>query len=183
MANLTGTYDANAEAQKDLGKLPTGDYVAQIIDSDMKPTGDKRGHYLELTYEVIEGPLKGRKHWERLNLDNPNDKTVEIANRQFASVREATGVANPRDSQELHYKPHVIRIEFQPEGSVITYGSKKGQKRDRDEASIKAWRKWDGKALGAGNFSGFDRTEEVPGFDDTPKPASGGAPWNRRNAA
>lgn len=144
MANLTNLYNPDAEAQGDIGKLPTGEYTAQIIDSDMKPTNDNSGAYLELTYEVMDGPLKGRKHWERLNLDSQNAQAVEIANRQFASVREATGVANPRDSQELHYKPHTIRVEFYPAGSEITYGKKKGQKRDRDEANIKAWKKLEG---------------------------------------
>lgn len=148
MAILTGAFDPNAEAQGDIGKLPSGEYVAQIVESDMKPTNGNTGHYLELTYVVTEGPLSGRKHWERLNLDNPNAKTVEIANRQFASLRDAVGVANPRDSQELHYKPHVIRIEFSPAGSEITYGSKKGQRRDRDEATIKAWKKLEGGASG-----------------------------------
>lgn len=145
MANLYGAYDPNAEAQQDLGKLPTGEYVAQIIDSDMKASANG-GQYLALTYEVTEGPYKGRKHWENVNLYNDNPQVVEIANRQFASIREATGVAAPRDSQELHYKPHVIRIEFYPAGSIITGGRKKGQPRDRDEATIKAWKKLDGSA-------------------------------------
>lgn len=144
MANLFGSYDPNAEAQADPGKLPTGEYLALIIDSDMKPTNDNTGEYLELTYEVIDGPLKGRKHWERLNLKNTNATTVEIANRQFASLREAIGVPNPRDSQELHNKPHIIRVEFYPAGSLYTSGSRKGKARDRDEATIKAWKKAEG---------------------------------------
>ena len=139
MALLNNMYNPDAEAQQDLGKLPTGEYVAQIIDSDLKPT-QSGGQYLELTYEVTEGPLKGRKHWERLNLDNASAQVVEIANRQFASVREATGVPNPRDSAELHYRPHVIRVEFYPAGSA----KRNGQVRDRDESNIKAWKKLDG---------------------------------------
>lgn len=139
MAILNNIYNPEAEAQQDLGKLPTGEYVAQIIDSDLKPT-QSGGQYLELTYEVTEGPLKGRKHWERLNLDNANAQVVEIANRQFASVREATGVPNPRDSAELHFRPHVIRVEFYPAGSA----KRNGQVRDRDESNIKAWKKLDG---------------------------------------
>ena len=168
MANLTGKYDPNAEAQQDLGKLPTGEYLAQIIDSDIKPNSNNNGEYAEFVYEVMDGPLKGRKHWQRITLDNPNAKAVEIGNRQFASLREAAGVLNPRDTQDLHYKPHVIRIEFQPAGSVYTSGSKKGQPRQYDEAEIKAWKKVEG--------------DDIPGFDDAPKPASGGAPWGKRAA-
>jgi len=172
MANLTNAYDPNAEAQQDLGKLPSGEYVAQIVESDMKPTNGNTGTYLELAYVVLEGPLAGRKHWERLNLEHQSPKVVEIANRQFASLREAVGVPNPRDSQELHYKPHVIRIEFSAAGSMITSGSKKGQVRDRDEATIKAWKKLDGAAPAV----------SAPAQQQS-APATGGAPWQRPKAA
>lgn len=177
MANLTGAYDPNAEAQKEFGTIPTGDYLARIVESDMKPTSGNTGHYLELVEEIMEGEYKGRKLWVRLNLDNPNDKTVEIANRQFASVREATGVANPRDSQELHNKPHIIRVEFYPAGSDITYGSKKGQKRDRDTNEVKAWRKPEGDSGNAqSQSSGQSSTTQT-------SPSDNGAPWLRNKAA
>lgn len=173
MAKLFGTYDPNAEAQQDLGKLPTGDYLARIIESDMKPTNGNTGRYLELVYEVIEGPMKGRRHWERLNLENENADTVAIANRQFASVREATGVLMPNDSQELHNKPHMIRVEFYPAGSQYTAGKRKGQTRDRDEAVIKSWKKPDGAVPSAAAVG-----ESVAGesADSTP-------PWKRNKAA
>ena len=35
MALLNNMYNPEAEAQQDLGKLPTGEYVAQIIHSDL----------------------------------------------------------------------------------------------------------------------------------------------------
>lgn len=168
MANLTGKYDPNAEAQQDLGKLPTGEYLAQIIDSDIKPTNNNNGEYAEFVYEIIDGPLKGRKHWQRITLDNPNADAVRIGNEQFASLRRATDVLNPRDTQEFHYKPHVIRVEFYPAGSAYSSGKKKGQQRERDEAEIKAWKKAD---------------DGIPGFDDAPAPAAGGSPWPRRSAA
>ncbi|WP_426287482.1 DUF669 domain-containing protein [Luteibacter sp. E-22] len=175
MANLFGSYDPNAEAQADLGKLPTGEYLAVITDSDMKPTNDNTGEYLELIYEVIDGPLKGRKHWERLNLKNASAQTVEIANRQFASLREAIGVPNPRDSQELHNKPHIIRVEFYPAGSLYTSGSRKGKSRDRDEATIKSWKKHEG-ALPAGGTA----PSSAPAANN--QPASPTPPWANKAA-
>lgn len=140
MANIAGLYNPEAEAQQDFSPLPTGEYMAQIVDSDLKPTKNNAGHYLELTLEVMEGPYKGRKHWDRLNLDNPNAQAVEIANRTFSSIREATGVTNPRDSQDLHYKPMVIRIECFAAGTA----GRNGKVRDRDEADVKAYKKAEG---------------------------------------
>lgn len=159
MALLTGRYNPDAEASQDIGAIPTGEYLAQIVDSDMKPTKNNEGEYLELTHEILDGDFKGRKVWARLNLDNPNTQAVEIANRDFSAIRQATGVLNPRDSADLHNKPVVIRVEFIPAGTV----NKRGIASDRDRNEIKAWKKAEGVAQSA--------------------PASGGAkPWQRRAA-
>ena len=174
MAMLNNLYNPDAESQTDFGKLPTGDYVAQIIDSDMKPT-KAGGTYLELTSEIIEpAAYKGRKHWERLNLDHASGKVVEIANRQFASVREATGVPNPRDSNELHYRPHIIRVEFYAAGSVQSNGNV----RDRDDAVIKSWKKLEGG--GQGNAPAASAPAAPSATAASPSDA---VPPRKRNAA
>lgn len=176
MANINGLYDTNAEAQQDFGALPTGEYLVQIIDSDLKPTKNNTGHYLELVMEVLDGPMKGRKHWENLNLDNPNTQTVEIANRAFASIREATGVANPTDSRDLHFKPMVIRIDTLPAGST----RRNGTVRDRDEANIKAYKRAEGATGGPGNAPGQSST--APTAAATTASPSNAAPWLNRAA-
>lgn len=167
MANINGLYNPEAEAQQDFAPLPTGEYLVQIVDSDLKPTKNNAGHYLELTLEVMDGPHKGRKAWDRLNLDNPNAQAVEIANRTFSSIREATGVTNPRDSQELHYKPIVIRVESYAAGSA----RKNGQVRERDESEIRAYKKAEGAAENAPAQTAA-ATASAPSS----------APWNRRAA-
>jgi len=170
MANLTNLYNPEAEAQGDLAKLPTGEYVVQIIDSDLKPTKNNDGQFLALTYEVMEGPLAGRKHFDNINLEHTNPKVVKIANRQFASIREATGVPNPRTSEELHFRPHVIRIENYPAGTTYTSGSKKGQVREYEDAQIKSW-----KAL-----EGATPTQSAPSTaTQVATQAAGRAPWGR----
>lgn len=161
MANLNGMYNPDAEASNG-GKLPSGEYLAQIVASDMKPT-KTGGEYLELEYQVIDGEMKGRKHWERLNLVNKSDKVVEIANRQFASIREATGVANPTQSEQLHYKPHLIRIEYHAAGTP----DRNGNPRQYEEAQIKGYRKADSAAVA------------TAATQSAPVPASGGAPWRK----
>lgn len=148
MGNLTGKYDPEASAQQELGKLPTGEYQVVIVESDVKPNKSNTGEYAELVYEVIDGPCKGRKLWANLTLTHTNEMAQSIGQRQMASLREATGVANPNDTQDLHYKPHIIRVEFYPVDSVIAYGSKKGTKRQYEENEIKAWKKLEGGASG-----------------------------------
>ena len=139
MANLTGMYNPEAEAQQDFAPIPSGEYPAQIVESDMKPTKNNNGQYLELTYAVIDGEFKGRKVWVRLNLDNPNAQAVEIANRQFKSIQESAGVLNPTQSEQLHYKPHMIRVELIPAGT----SQRNGGVTAKDSNEIRGWKKLD----------------------------------------
>lgn len=114
MATLTNMYDPNAEPAASFDPLPSGWYQVVIIDSDMKPTKNGSGEYLELSHRVIDGPHKGSLAWARLNLINANPKAQEIAQRQFAALRKATGVLAPNDSVQLHNIPMWARIEFVP---------------------------------------------------------------------
>lgn len=170
MANLFGSYDETAEAQAEFSAIPTGEYFAAIVDSDMKPTKKGDGEFLELTYQVLDGPQKGRKVWSRLNLKSPNVQAEEIANRQFASIREVTGVSNPRDSQELHNKPHIIRVEFIPAGTT----QKNGYVTERDGNDVKGWKKAEGYV--ATNSA----QSSAPAANN--QPASSTPPWANKAA-
>lgn len=113
MANLA--FDANQVDPTDQFEvLPAGDYPVMIVDSEMKPTKDNRGQYLQLTLEVIDGPCRGRKMWDRLNLQNPNQQAVEIAQRSLSQICHAVGVLQVNDSAELHDKPMVARVKVRP---------------------------------------------------------------------
>lgn len=91
--------------------IPTGNYEAIIVDSVMKSTRAGTGSYLQLELEVITGTYAGRKLWARLNLQNPNQKAVEIAHRELASICHAVGVLEPKDSCELHNLPLIVKVE------------------------------------------------------------------------
>lgn len=113
MANI-GSFDAtNVAPAEDFAPIPVGDYPAMIVDSDVKPTKARTGHYAELVFEVTEGKYKGRKVWARLNLDNPNAKAVEIAQRELSAICHAVGKLQIQDTQELHFKPLVIRVDIE----------------------------------------------------------------------
>lgn len=112
MANL-GNFDANnVEPATDFEPLPAGKYLAVITESQMKPTKSGAGHYLEMTFQVIDGPFKNRLLWSRLNLDNPNAQAVRIAQGELSAVCRATGVLTPRDSVELHGIPLTIGVKL-----------------------------------------------------------------------
>lgn len=138
MAFLGQAFDPNTvPPAQDFSPLPSGEYPAIITESDMKPTKAGTGQYLELTFQVIDGPAKGRLVWARLNLDNPNPKAVEIAQRDLSTICAAAGIREAiTDSQVLHNKPMVIRVEFVPAGP----------KNQRDGNEIKGYKQLEGAA-------------------------------------
>ncbi len=110
MANLNG-FDANQiEPSASFDPIPAGKYLAAITESEFKPTKAGTGHFLQLTFHILEGPHKGRYLWARLNLDNPNHTAVEIAQAELSALCRAVGVLQPKDSVELHNLPLMISV-------------------------------------------------------------------------
>jgi hypothetical protein len=110
MATLN--FDAN-QVEPTSGKdpIPAGKYVASISASEMKPTKNGNGQYLELEYQVLEGEHKGRKVWSRHNLHHPNAQTVQIARGELSAICRAVGVMAPKDSAELHNLPLTVTVK------------------------------------------------------------------------
>ena len=71
--------------------LPPGKYRAQIVQSEMQPTKQGDGQMLWLELDILDGPHRGRKLWDRLNLVNRSQQTVEIAQRQLSAICHAIG--------------------------------------------------------------------------------------------
>jgi hypothetical protein len=111
MADLRGFDASQVEPSTVFEPLPDGKYLAVITDSEKKPTKTGTGQYLQLTFQVVDGPYKGRNLWARLNLDNPNAKAVEIARAELSAICRAVGVLAPTDSVELHSLPLVIHVK------------------------------------------------------------------------
>jgi hypothetical protein len=94
--------------------LPAGWYKAVITTSEEKPTKAQTGSYLQLSLEVIEGPMQGRKLTDRLNLNNPNATATEIAYRTLSAICHAVGIMTPRTSSDLHDKPLMVKVKVKP---------------------------------------------------------------------
>lgn len=110
MANLGG-FDANqVEPSSNFEPIPAGKYAAAITESEMKTTKAGTGNYLALTFQILDGPFKGRLQWARLNLNNPNAQAVQIARAELSAICRAVGVLAPNDSVELHNLPLVITV-------------------------------------------------------------------------
>jgi len=108
-------FDANTvEPLGSFEPLPLGDYIVIISASEMKPTKDGKGQYLQLVYDVVDGEYKGRKVFDRLNLVNDNKTAEEIAQRALSSICRSVGVMAPKTSEELHNKPFMVKLGIRP---------------------------------------------------------------------
>lgn len=110
------TFNFNAAqvtptATRSYDPLPAGEYETIITKSDIKATKSGTGHYLELEMQIISGEHSGRRHWERLNVDNQNKQAEEIAKAALASLCYACGIEDMTDTEQLHDHPFVARIE------------------------------------------------------------------------
>ena len=90
--------------------IPPGLYEAIITESEMQANKAGTGAYLKLTFTITSGSCKGRLLWDRLNLNNPSAKAVEIARQQLANICRAVNVLSPRDSTQLHNLPLRIKV-------------------------------------------------------------------------
>lgn len=155
MANLAGFDASQVPEQQEFSALPEGQYVVIATASEMKPTKSGTGQFLQFTFEVLDGPQKGRKLWARLNLVNPNQTAVDIAQRELGAICRAVNVIKPSDSAELHNKPMLITVAVEIDD------------RKRESNIIK---KYEPVSAGAGAPAVGAPT------------ASGGAPWSGQAA-
>jgi hypothetical protein len=165
MAKLGGTFDASGvEPNAPLEALPPGDYIAQILQSEMRVTKAGTGQMLWLDMEVLEGPDQGRHVYDQLNLINPNPTAEEIAQRTLSAICHAVGKLQVSDSEELHFLPMVVRVAVRPNGCNEVKGYKPVQ-----------------QAAAAVAPSSVQGLATAPVANQRPAPAisSATAPWKR----
>lgn len=117
MANLGNFNASEIEPQGSFEPIPAGWYTAMIVDSEMKPTKNGTGEYLQLRLDIIDGDHQGRVLFDRLNLNNQNQTAVEIAQRQLSAICRSVGVMQPQDSSDLHDKPLRVKVAIRPAGN------------------------------------------------------------------
>jgi hypothetical protein len=161
MAQLFGgqAFDANAvEPNAPREVLPPDDYKVMIVSSAMKDNKAGTGSYLELEMDILDGENQGRKIWDLLNLDNPNPKAVEIAERTLSAICRAVGVWNCTDSDQLHGRAMIASVKVDP--------AKDGYEAKN---SVKGYKPLSGAAT------------QPAAQQQTQPAATGGAPWRKQS--
>lgn len=125
--------------------VPAGDYKVIIDDADERQTKSGNGEFLRLELQIIDGPCKGRKIWENLNVVNPNAKAVEIAMRQLAMICQAIDTPKLSGPQDLQGKILIARVALvNGENKIRKYLSANGQNKSFVDS---AKEKFDGKEI------------------------------------
>lgn len=109
MSNLNFNA-AEVEPQDAFTPLPAGEYLVMATDSEIKPTKNGTGQYLQLAYQVIDGHYKNRLIFDRLNIQNQNQTAQEIGQRALSALCHAVGVLQVQDSAQLHNIPFIVRL-------------------------------------------------------------------------
>ena len=131
--NLSGFDANNVQPNEGFTPLPAGEYDAIIVESEMKPTKDGTGKYLQLKLQILNGAYQNRTLFDRLNLVNKNDTAVQIAKGTLSAICRAVNVLTPNDSSELHSKPLSIKVAIRndqngnPQNEVKGYKSRHTQ--------------------------------------------------------
>lgn len=103
--------------------FPNGWFLFQITGSAPKATQKGDGTRLIFTFSCMEEGHQGKKLEHSLNVQNPNQETVDIAMRELSAISYCVGVPQWSDTQQLHGKPFRVRLEED------TYTNKKGEEK------------------------------------------------------
>ena len=114
-----GFSSKGKEKMNDFSSIPADDYVVEIIKSEMKKTKNYEktgGECLNIHFKVLEGEYSGRLLFSGLNLINNNPQTVEIAEKELATIVAACGKDGDDvdESEELHGIPMLIKVVVKP---------------------------------------------------------------------
>jgi hypothetical protein len=100
-------FDSSQVVEQDnsFAPIPPGSYPVICDASEFRNTKAGDGRYLHLELSIVDGPSKGRKIFDNLNLENKNPTAVDFAQRQLAGLVRACGKVKISDSAELHNIP------------------------------------------------------------------------------
>ncbi len=98
--------------------LPAGWYSSAITAGEIKPNDGGTGRRAALTWTVLEGPMKGRKIFDGIQIVHSNPDTQRIGQELFSAICHAVGVYQVPDLSLFFNKPHQVKIDIEPERFV-----------------------------------------------------------------
>ncbi|HWV46990.1 MAG TPA: DUF669 domain-containing protein, partial [Nitrospira sp.] len=116
--------------------VPDGWYNLMVDESEIKPTKDGTGAYLNVRITVIDGPMANRKIFTMFNIRNANPVAQEIAQKQLSALAHAVNVLVVKSSEQLHGIPFKGKIKTQKGGLIDKNDKDGGRYEDRNIISV-----------------------------------------------
>lgn len=138
MANFS--FDASQVAPDEgrLGAIPAGWYPVAVDETEMKPTSSGDGAYLNVRFNVLDGPYKNSKVWHRFNTKNASEKAVEIGYKQLSALMHAVKVMKMDRTEQLHNVPLFVKLKFVPPEGQYDSKNEISAFREINDAAAKA---------------------------------------------
>lgn len=171
MGSLSGNYDPNAEAPKGFDVFPAGNYPLEMVEGEIKPTKAGTGKLFKHKFRVTSGDYEGRLIFGQFNLLNPNPQAQEIGQGEFAVLREAVGVPDPDEPEDMFFKEFVAVVKIKP--------PKDGYDAQNQVNWSATYKLLKGQATPAGKTP---VTSPPAANDNQPAPGTGRKPWPARAA-
>jgi hypothetical protein len=103
--NSDNVADGTSGRGRTVEPVPAGEYLVEIVKSAIRPVKSGNGKYVYLEMRIVEGPEEGRYLFDRLNYDNPNQTTQDIAQKALKRVMRWCGLHGELvDTEQLHFK-------------------------------------------------------------------------------
>jgi len=120
----TAFTPATIDPQPDFDVLPPGKYPVLIEAAEVKQTKKATGHYIHLEMKVLDGPCKGRKVFDQINIDNPSAQCVEIGMRTLSALGRAIGLQVITNTDQLLNGVVVAHVKVKDnQNNVRTYSA------------------------------------------------------------
>lgn len=178
------SFDASQVAPDEgrIGALPAGWYPVSVDETEMKPTANGAGAYLQVRFSVLDGAHKGSKFWHRFNVQNASEKAVEIAFKQLSALLHAVKVVKMTATEQIHNIPLFVKVKvtseagYEPRNDITAF-------REINDAAAKA-------GFAGGAVAAAPKAVTPPPPAAPAAPAAGGwtapataQPWNGTSEA
>lgn len=109
---------ASVAPQQAFEPVPSDWYSAIITDASLEPTANGGGIRMSIEFTIFDGPFKGRKVFDGLNVQHSNSQAQEIAQSQLSAICHATGVIQISDLTQLYQKPFAAKFGLEEKRTV-----------------------------------------------------------------
>ena len=150
---------------------PAGWHPVIITASEEKPVRDGEGFYWQYTIKAIDGPMKDKTQFIRVNHKNKNPQVVEIAMRTQSAIMHVTGVLMMQAPAQLHNIPFLVEATVKnnkrDDGTVVDQNEFRNFKNGAGQTASE---------IARGLMGGAPAQAPAPAFAPAPAAPAWGAP-------